>query len=194
MSVTASSSDATDSSHPARPISGSRFTWTWPSPAWPKITTARPRSAAASRTARTYSPMRSTGTQPSSITWSERRVSGSPARIGLAAWRSAQSRSAAAAVKPGVHARGPGRHRRRGALHRLARRRRIVPLDLDQQHRLGPGLADQLEEGAVEQLDGGRLVHEQRCHRIGQGVERAQARPGAPPARRAPDRAATPPP
>ena len=138
--------------------------------------------------------MRSTGTQPSSITCSDRRVSGSPARIGLAAWRSAQSRSAAAAVKPGSTLAAQGAHRRRGAFHRRSRRRRIVPLDLDQQDGLGPGLADQLEEGAVEQLDGGRLgARAARLHRIGQGVERAQARPGAPRARRAPDRAATPP-
>ena len=74
----------------------------------------------------------------SSITWSERRSSGSPARIGLAACRSAQSRCAASAVSPVSTLDGPGRGRLRpprstAAAHLV----RGLPLQLDQHDRLG---------------------------------------------------------
>ena len=64
----------------------------------------------------------------------------------------------------------------------LARGRLVVPLHLHQQHGLGARLAHQLEEGAVEQLDGRGLVLEQRGDGVAQRVERPQAhaqpRPG----------------
>jgi hypothetical protein len=84
--------------------------------------------------------------------------------------------------EPGVHARGPGRHRARRPLDRRAGGGRVIPLQLDQQHRLRASLTDQLEKGAVEQLDGGWLVLEQRGHGVAQDIERrkrdAESRPG----------------
>ena len=50
----------------------------------------------------------------------------------------------------------------------------VVPLHLHQQHGFGAGLADELEEGAVQQLDGRRVVREQRGDGIAQGVERPE--------------------
>ena len=73
-----------------------------------------------------------------------------------------------------VHACGPRRHGRGGGVDRPAGGARVVALHLDQQHRLGAGLADQLEESAVEELHRGRLVLEQRGHRGAQRVEAAE--------------------
>jgi hypothetical protein len=90
-------------------------------------------------------------------------------RIGLAAWRSSQSRA------------GPGAHALRGLRHCLAQGPRIVALDLHQQDGLRGretvahlGVSDEVEEGAIQQLDRRGLAGEQRGHHLDQIVQRAQ--------------------
>ncbi len=186
-SVTSSSSAATAASQPASvPARGSRLTCTWPSPAWPKITTGSPRAAARSaHGADVLAHLGSTGTQPSSITWSERRSSGSPARIGLAAWRSAQSRSCRVGGEAGVHRGGPRSHGRRGArppprAPRPGRRARSPPAATAS----SAALAHELEEGAVEQLDRRRLDAEAAPRRRPRARRATVARRGGRRARR----------
>ena len=73
--------------------------------------------------------------------------------------------------QPGIHPGRPRGDRRRRVVDRRARRGLVVALDLHQQHGFGTGLAHELEEGAVEQLDRGRLVRQQRRHGVGEHVE-----------------------